>query len=642
MTATTGDPAVSVIAEGRLRTLNEAGFLDGSDCVVATRVCRQLSEEVGSDAALALAFAVRAVRDGSTALSLESVDGLTADVDDEDLDSEPPTVGDTVELPEPGMWLETVRSSALVAAGVLRVDLGLVYLDRYHADERLIADALRARREVAVSPVDFAAVEEVVLATTPELDEAQQAAVRSVAERATTVLTGGPGMGKTHTIASVLRALSAGGGGSLRIGLAAPTGKAAARMNEMIEAGDGGDTSISPAVTLHRLLGSLPGSNLRFRHDARNPLPHDLVIVDEASMVSLGMMARLIDALAPATRLLLVGDPDQLASVEAGSVLADLVRGLEPDGSVVRLTKDHRVQGERADLAAAFRAGDPDAVLAAMNTAAPSPSVELVETHAARPPVEPVETTQPVEPVETTQPVEPVETTPPVEPVETTPPVEPVETHAASQGVELVETDQPTLDLLPQVTDHAVRLRELALRGDADAALAHLDKLRLLCAHRTGPFGTRHWNQLVERALAERAPEVALQAMYVGRPILVTRNDYGLGVRNGDTGVFIRSDDGPLAVVQTPSGPLSLSPWRLSDIETMHAMTVHKAQGSQAETVVVIVPPPRSRLLTREMLYTALTRAAGHLTIVGSRDAVRGAVETTARRSSGLAERLIT
>ncbi|QMW66576.1 exodeoxyribonuclease V subunit alpha [Mumia sp. ZJ1417] len=623
----TADPAVTVVAEGRLATLNEAGFLDGSDCVVATRICRQLGEEVGSDAALALAFAVRAVRDGSTALSLESVAALTADLDDEDLDSEPPTVGDTVELPEAGAWLETVRSSGLVAAGVLRVDLGLVYLDRYHADERLIADALRARREVAVSPVDLTAVEAVVIATKPELDEAQQAAVHSVAKRATTVLTGGPGMGKTHTIASVLRALSAGSGGRLRIGMAAPTGKAAARMNEMIEAEDGGDLSISPAVTLHRLLGSLPGSNQRFRHDARNPLPHDLVIVDEASMVSLSMMARLIDALAPATRLLLVGDPDQLASVEAGSVLADLVRGLEPDGSVVRLTKDHRVQGDRADLAAAFRDGDPEAVLTALDT--------------AHPPVEPVETTQPVEPVETHA------ARPPVEPVETTQPVEPVETHAARQGVEadsssveLVETNTPSLHLLPQVIDHAVRLRELALRGDADEALAHLDTLRLLCAHRTGPFGTRHWNQLVERALAERAPEVALQTMYVGRPILVTRNDYGLGVRNGDTGVIVRTDDGPIAVLQTASGPLSLSPWRLSDIETMHAMTVHKAQGSQAENIVVIVPPPRSRLLTREMLYTAVTRAAGHLTIVGGRDAIGQAVRTTARRSSGLADQL--
>ncbi|MBW9210111.1 exodeoxyribonuclease V subunit alpha [Mumia sp. zg.B21] len=577
MTATTGDPAVSVVAEGRLRTLNEAGFLDGSDCVVATRICRQVGEEVGSDAALALAFAVRAVRDGSTALSLGSVAALTADLEDEDdVDSEPPTVGDVVGLPEPGTWLETVRSSALVAAGVVRVDLGLVYLDRYHADERLIADALRARRAASVRPVDPAAVEEVM--REPGLDEAQKDAVRGVAERATTVLTGGPGMGKTHTIDRVLRALGAGHGQALRIGLAAPTGKAAARMNEMIDADPTRASSVSSAVTLHRLLGSIPGTSQRFRHDARNPLPHDLVIVDEASMVSLSMMARLIEALGPATRLLLVGDPDQLASVEAGSVLADLVRGLEPDGSVVRLTTNHRVGGVRADLAVALQAGDADGVLSAVDV--------------------------------------------------------------AGTDVAFVETDAPSLDLLPQVVDHAVRLRDLALSGDSDAALAHLDTLRVLCAHRTGPFGTRHWNQIVERALAECAPEVALQAMYVGRPILVTRNDYGLGVRNGDAGVIMRAEDGPVAVIQTASGPLRLSPWRLSDIETMHAMTVHKAQGSQAEHVVVIVPPPRSRLLTREMLYTAVTRAAGHLTIVGGRDSVRHAVHATARRSSGLARRL--
>ncbi|WP_262851535.1 exodeoxyribonuclease V subunit alpha [Mumia quercus] len=580
MTATTGDSALSVVAEGRLRTLNEAGFLDGSDCVVTDRICRQLGEDVTGDAALALAFAVRAVRDGSTALALDSVAALTADLEDEDdegdVDGEPPTVGGTVALPEPGLWLDTVRSSALVAAGVLRVDLGLVYLDRYHADERLIADALWARRTASVRPVDPAAVEEVM--REPGLDDAQKDAVRGVAERATTVLTGGPGMGKTHTIDRVLGALGAGRGQALRIGLAAPTGKAAARMNEMIEADPTRASSVSPAVTLHRLLGSIPGTSQRFRHDARNPLPHDLVIVDEASMVSLSMMARLIDALAPDARLLLVGDPDQLASVEAGSVLADLVRGLEADGSVVRLTKNHRVGGVRADLALALQAGDADDVLSAVDV--------------------------------------------------------------ASTDVAFVETDAPSLELLPQVVDHAVRLRELALSGDADAALEHLDTLRVLCAHRTGPFGTRHWNQLVERALAERAPEVSLQAMYVGRPLLVTRNDYGLGVRNGDAGVIVRAEDGPVAVIQTASGPLRLSPWRLSDIETMHAMTVHKAQGSQAENVVVIVPPPRSRLLTREMLYTAVTRAAGHLTIVGSRDAVRHAVDTTATRSSGLAERL--
>ncbi len=579
MTAATGDPALSVTAEGRLKTLNEAGFLDGSDCAIATRVSCLLGEDVNGDAALALAFAVRAVRDGSTALSLESVSALTADSDEDEgaaYSDDPLTVGGAVKLPEPAPWLESLRASPLIAEGVLRVDFDLVYLDRYHADERLIADSLRTRHAASVSPVDPNAVEDVVRAA--RLDDAQQVAVRCTANRATTVLTGGPGMGKTHTIVSVLQAFGAGSGKPLRIGLAAPTGKATARMNEVLQTVLAHESSISPAVTLHRLLGSKPGNSQRFRHDARNPLPHDVVVVDEASMISLSMMARLIEALTPTTRLLLVGDPDQLASVEAGSVLADLVRGLEPDGSVVRLTIEHRLRDDRAGLAEAFRNGDAEAVLTAIET--------------------------------------------------------------ATKGVEFIETDEPSLDLLPQVVEHAARLRELSLTSDAAGALAHLNTSRLLCAHRTGPFGTRHWNQLIEQALTERAPEVSMQTMYVGRPILVTRNDYGLGVNNGDSGVIIRTSDGPLAVIETGSGILSLSPWRLSDIETMHAMTVHKAQGSQVANILVLVPPPGSRLLTREMLYTAVTRAKQHLTIVGSPEAIRHAVQAPAQRSSGLAQRL--
>ncbi|MEO7130048.1 MAG: AAA family ATPase, partial [Dermatophilaceae bacterium] len=320
------------------------------------------------------------------------------------------------------------------------------------------------------------------------------------------------------------------------------------------------------------------GSSQRFRHDANNPLPHDVVVVDEASMVSLSLMARLIEALPPTARLLLVGDPDQLASVEAGSILADLVRGLDADGSVIRLTKDHRLHDDRADLARSFRSGDVEAVL------------NLIDH--------------------------------------------------AGDGVSFIDTDEPSLTELPQAVEHAVRLRELALAGASSAALAHLSEFRLLCAHRTGPFGTSRWNRLIEQQLAERAPEVSMHPMYVGRPILITRNDYGLGVNNGDTGVIIRTEDGPLAVIETGTGVQSLSPARLSDVETMHAMTVHKAQGSQADTVVVIVPPLGSRLLTREMLYTAVTRASKHLTIAGTREAISAAVQAPAQRSSGLAQRL--
>lgn len=602
MPVTVSDAAHSVTATARLRTLNKAGLLDGSDCVVAARIARLVGEDVDGEATLALAFAVRAVREGSTALSLDSIASLSAGSGDDGVGAAPAegalglhlhqqsdpgptadadvTVASLVDLPDPVTWLDTVRTSRLVAEGVLRVDLGLVYLDRYHADECLIADSLEARAAASVTPVDA----DVVAASLSgeELDATQESAVWRVAEHATTVLTGGPGMGKTHTIGKVLEALAAASGGTLRMGLSAPTGKAAARLNESLGHLAGQMDSIGQAVTLHRLLGSRPDSHQRFQHDARNPLPHDVVVVDEASMVSLSLMARLIEALSPTARLLLVGDPDQLASVEAGSVLADLVTGLEQGDGVVRLTRNYRLDDDRASLAQSFRAGDVEAVQEVLTRAAAG--------------------------------------------------------HA--KGVTFRETDEPSLDEVPEAAEHAQKLRELALRGDAEGALAHLGEFRLLCAHRTGPFGTRHWNRLVEHDLAEQAPEVALQPMYIGRPLLVTRNDYGLGVSNGDTGVIVSTDNGPLAVIETGSGLQHFAPWRLADVETMHAMTVHKAQGSQASRVAVIVPPLGSRLLTRELLYTAVTRAQDHLMVVGARNALGAAVQSPAQRSSGLAHRL--
>ena len=583
--------AVSRNATGRLATLNRAGILDGSDCIVAARVCGTVGEGVESDAALALAFTVRAVREGSTALDLADVATIstadeTADEDGGDVGEgdlgeidglDPATVADLVELPEIQAWRGALATSPLVRDQVLHLDLDLVYLDRYLLDERRIAAALTERDPAQLPPVDPVAVDADLAGS--ELNDEQQAAVRSVATRPVTVLTGGPGMGKTHAIGQVLRTMARASGGALRIGLAAPTGKAADRMNGALgELLTAGDLAIRPASTLHRLLGPLPGTNLRFKHGAGNPLPYDLVVVDEASMVSLNLMARLCEALPATARLLLVGDPDQLASVEAGSVLADVVAGLSDSGAVVRLVRDYRMGDDRALLAAAFRTGDPNQVRAAIVDAA--------------------------------------------------------------AGVHLIETESPTMADLPQVLDHALALRELAARGEAAAALDRLGRLRLLCAHRAGPFGAAHWNRLVEQELAKHLPDVRPNTMYIGRPLLVTRNDHGLGLSNGDAGVVVHTPDGLRALIATHRGPELHPPWRLSDVETMHAMTVHKAQGSQADEIVVIVPPLDSKLLTRELLYTAVTRPQRQLTLVGSMAAIEQAVASPARRTSGLRHRL--
>ena len=182
------------------------------------------------------------------------------------------------------------------------------------------------------------------------------------------------------------------------------------------------------------------------------------------------------------------------------------------------------------------------------------------------------------------------------------------------------------------------------MTGDSDAAVAALDSHRLLCAHRDGPWGVPHWNRVVERGLADHTglPIGGSwgQEWYAGRPLLLTSNDYGLDLFNGDTGVVLADGAGVHAAIARPGGPRHLATSRLTDVETMHAMTVHKSQGSQAHTVTVLLPPDDSPLLTRELFYTAITRAEQKVTVVATADAVRTAVSRPAQRASGLAARL--
>ena len=321
-------------------------------------------------------------------------------------------------------------------------------------------------------------------------------------------------------------------------------------------------------------------------HDRRNRLPHDVIVVDETSMVSLTMMARLVESVRADCRLVLVGDPDQLASVEAGAVLADLVDGLarrEPM-TVASLRESHRFGREINDLAEAVRVGDADRALELLT--AGGDHVELLDPH-----------------------------------------------------------DPATLPALrTRLVAHAVSLRAQATAGDAAGAIAVLEQHRLLCAHRDGPWGVGHWNRAVERGLAEHTGLPIGggwgQEWYAGRPLLLTSNDYGLDLFNGDTGVVVAEGDGVRAAIDTPHGPRLLATSRLTDVDTMHAMTVHKSQGSQAAEVTVLLPPDDSRLLTRELFYTALTRAERKVTVVATQDAVRLAVGRQAHRASGLADRL--
>jgi exodeoxyribonuclease V alpha subunit len=217
---------------------------------------------------------------------------------------------------------------------------------------------------------------------------------------------------------------------------------------------------------------------------------------------------------------------------------------------------------------------------------------------------------------------------------------------AGGDHVELLDPDDPaTLPALrARLVAHALALRAEATTGDVDGAVAVLDRHRLLCAHRDGPWGVGHWNRAVERGLADLTGLPIGggwgQEWYAGRPLLLTSNDYGLDLFNGDTGVVVADGDGVRAAIATPHGPRLLATSRLTDVETMHAMTVHKSQGSQAAEITVLLPPDDSPLLTRELFYTALTRAEQKVTVVATHDAVRLAVGRPAHRASGLAVRL--
>ena len=559
-------------ATGRLRAFNDAGVLESADVLVAQRLTT-LAGESDEAVALAVAFVSRAVRAGSVCVDITC---LQDQIDMPELD-----------WPAPQAWLEAVSTSPLLGAPpVLHLDEGLLYFDRYWLEECEVARDVRA---LAAAP-RAGELPDIARLFPAGFDEQRQGAEVALS-RGLTVLTGGPGTGKTTTVARLLALLAEqaelDGKPRLRIALAAPTGKAAARLQEAVQLEvdklavvDRERLQGLRATTMHRLLGSKPDTSSRFRHNRENRLPHDVIVVDETSMVSLTMMARLLEAVRPDSRLLLVGDPDQLASVEAGAVLADLVDGLAvvPDSPVARLVTPHRFGESIGALAQAIRDDDADRALEVLA--------------------------------------------------------------AGGDHIEWVDSDEPADRLRKVLVPQALELRRAAVLGDGPAALATLDEHRLLCAHRRGPYGVAYWNRQVERWLAEETDTPLWSTWYVGRPILVTANDYGLRLYNGDTGVTLMRDGALRAVVAGSEGPVEFATSRLADVETMHAMTIHKSQGSQATEVTVLLPPEDSRLLTRELLYTAVTRAREKVRVIGTAEQLRAAVARRAVRASGLARRL--
>lgn len=577
-----------------------------------------------------------------------------------------------VAWPEIEAWREALEASRWVARpergdgesapdAPLVFEHGLVYLRRYREYERRLAEALRrighappqhgaapgARAVTNVGTADEAhAAQKAVAGAAPagvsapagtnalvpdtlaplfhQLfsdaatgDDAQSRAAAAALHHSLLLVTGGPGTGKTTTITRMLVLLAAqaraAGAPPPRIALAAPTGRAAERMAESVRHAVQALTALgvdetlcaqlpTAGTTLHRLLGTIPDKPV-FRHHADNPLPYDVVVVDEASMIDLPLMAKLVEAVPDGARLVLLGDPDQLPSVEAGDVLAGILRAaseagkgkpsVEGDAAAFPARHIHLTRGYRqsaaldlAPLAAAVREGDSDTALSLLR------SGEL-------------------------------------------------------SGVHFHEGD---LDVLQSHRDHLLEhWTALGEASDPAEALARAERVRILTAVREGPQGARTLNARIEELLAGTrrgsGPASSAGRYFHGRLLLITENSYRHRLFNGDIGICLRDDSGTLMAWfpgDDPRNPRPFHPAALPAHDSSFAMTVHKAQGSEFDEVWLVLPARSNRVLSRELVYTGMTRARSILHVAGSGGVLSESLSRHTGRWSGLGWRMQT
>lgn len=533
--------------------------------------------------------------------------------------------------PDPSTWHhELAHSPAAVVRQADRVDHvpqldtqpvvlhgTRVYLQRHWYDECVVAASLRNRAvslPLTLSP-ESAQLLDVLLPvhdTDPQgaplgVSKQREAADKALSE-ALSVVVGGPGTGKTHTVALMLVALvhhELRAGRHPRIALAAPTGKARSRMQEaiarvlndphlapLIPADVAAEVKGIAATTIHQLLGSMGTGTASFRYNAARPLRHDVVIIDETSMVATPLLAALCPAVRPDARLVLIGDPNQLESVDRGMVLGDLVAAAAHTtsplhGRVTQLERSRRFLHDSAIglMADAIRDRKPDEVLASRSPNDPTNSVVFFDAP---------------------------------------------DPNAASLEQAVHAEMSPVL----------AALRAAAEAGDDKAALEAVAAAKVLCAHREGAYGVSRWNALCERWL--RGDHAGKGTWYAGRPVMITRNDHKLGLANGDTGVVVQHHHKLVAVFPTKTGVVQFDQAQLADVETAYAITIHKSQGSEYSKVVLILPPATSPLVGRELVYTAVTRAKQRVFTVGTKAAMQACLDRNERRMTGLADALST
>lgn len=521
-------------------------------------------------------------------------------------------------LPPPAELRVLLSGSVLVGApgrfAPLILEGERLYLARYQAYEQRLAErllALSAERPA----VDEALLSESLarlFAFNQQQPDWQRLAAAQAVRRRLAVISGGPGTGKTTTVVRLLAALlEQPGGERLAIGLAAPTGKAAARMAEAIRNAKA-DLPLADhlkallpeeARTLHRLLGSR-GDSPAVRHDAARPLALDVLVVDEASMVDLALMAKLVDALPPQARLILLGDKDQLAAVEAGAVFAELCEGRGFDAEAA--AELQRITGQTVPVETPRSAlGDAVVLLSHSHRFAGDSGIgELARR---------------------------------------------INTGDAAGTLNLLREGRADLAWQAEPSQAALLERleqgyapylKAARRGDPAEAFAAFNAFRALTAQREGPWGVGGLNEALEARIKRRYSLAERERWYPGRAVMVRQNDYALGLFNGDIGLCLAGEHGLRVYFEGDEGFRAFAPARLPSHDSAFAMTVHKSQGSEFSEVLLALPESPSPLLTRALFYTGITRAKHKVEIWGLPARLAEAVNTRAERAAGLAQRL--
>jgi len=579
------------------------------------------------DVRLAVQLAGRQLREGHVCVPLADFAGRMWSAEDQE---EPPVL-----LPDLDAWTDALRQAECVGRPgefkpLILDDAHRLYFHRYWRYERDIADFVLGRRNHSFPVAPFPEVLREKLRvffpevlTDPSFAPALAACLALAGKFL--ALTGSPGTGKTTAVTKILAFLLELEKKPHRIALCAPTGKAAARLEEAVRkttaelpcTDDIRKLIPQDAMTLHRLLGVIRHSPY-FYHNKKNPLPYDLVVVDEASMVDLPLAAKLVDALAPEARLFLLGDKDQLASVEAGAVLGSLcffeplnvlsdalgkelfdIAGIRVEtaakapaaaGSIVELTRNYRFSeaGGIGALGRSVRQGDADRVLEILESGR-WPDVRFTELSSA---------------------------------------------------------DDPLTVLTPLALESCRACLEAALGVPARIGdvFERFEAFRLLCALRIGPWGSRNLNAVVERILAGAGLIDSRNPFYEGRPVMIVQNDYRLRLFNGDIGIVLRDPDDAESVrvfFRDPrTGLRRIAPERLPPHETVWAMTVHKSQGSEFDRVLLVLGQSDAPVLTRELLYTGVTRARSGVGLLSPRDVLVRTIQKRISRKSGLADAL--